>query len=72
VGLYWVPGHAVLRGNEIVNKLARGLSALRFVGPEPAFGDFRQDMRRRIRRWLVDGIGYGGEGLTIHRDRIED
>jgi len=38
VGLYWVPGHAGVGGNEIPDKLARGSSALRFLGPEPTLG----------------------------------
>jgi hypothetical protein len=52
--VYWVPGHAGVRGNEIANELARGGSALKFVGPEPALGVSRQDIRRRIRHWLVN------------------
>ena len=38
VGLYWVPGHARVRGNEITDKLARSVSVQRFVGPEPFLG----------------------------------
>jgi len=34
VGLYWVPGHAVVRGNEITDELARDGSVLGFLGPE--------------------------------------
>ena len=34
VGLYWVPGHAGVRRNEIADKLARSGSLQRFVGPE--------------------------------------
>ena len=51
VGLYWIPGHCGVRENEIVNDLARGGSALKFVGPEPALGVSRQDIQRRIRCW---------------------
>jgi len=36
VGLFWVPRHAGLRGNEIADEVARDGSVLRFVGPEPA------------------------------------
>ena len=54
VGLYWVPGHAAVQRDEMANKLARGGSALKFVGPEPALGVSRQDIRRRIRCWLVN------------------
>jgi hypothetical protein len=35
VGLYWVPGHAGVQGNEIADKLARDASVQRFVGSEP-------------------------------------
>jgi len=34
VGLFCVPGHAGIPGNEIANGLARGSSALGFFGPE--------------------------------------
>ena len=53
MGLYWVPGHAGVQGNEIANELTRGGSALKFVGPEPALGISKQDIRR-IRCWLVN------------------
>jgi ribonuclease HI len=54
VGLYWVPGHARVKGNEIVNGLARCGSASRSVGPELALGVCRQDLRNKISRWLVN------------------
>jgi ribonuclease HI len=38
VGLYWVPGHAGVRGNEITDRLARNGSAQQFVGLEPFLG----------------------------------
>jgi len=44
VGLYWVPGHAEVRGNEIADELARGGSVLGFLGPQPALGFSRKDI----------------------------
>jgi ribonuclease HI len=52
VQLYWVPGHAGVRGNETADGLVRNGSASDFVGLEPALGISRQDFRSRINRWL--------------------
>jgi len=54
VGLYWVPGHAGVGGNEIADGLARGGFALRFLGPEPAMGVSRCDIKKRLSRWLIN------------------
>ena len=62
VGLYWVPGHAGVRENEIAEALARDSSALNFVGPEPALGV----SRRRIRHWLTS-TGHGGKVLEYSK-----
>jgi len=63
VGLFWVPGHAGIRGNEITNGLARGGSALRFLGPEPALGVSRRDLQKRLHRWLVNQHRAQWQGL---------
>ena len=49
VGLYWVPGHAGVRGNEIADELARSGSVQQFVGPEPFLGVSRQNIRRMMK-----------------------
>jgi len=61
--LFWVPGHAEIRGNEIVDGLARGGTALRFVGPEPALGVPRRDLQKRLGRWLANQHGAQWQGL---------
>ena len=47
VGLFWVPGHAGMRGNDIADELAKGGSTLRLDGPEPALGVSRREIHTR-------------------------
>jgi len=54
VGLYFVPGHAGVQGNEVTDEFTRDGSLLQFVRPELALGVSRQDVQRRIRRLLVN------------------
>jgi ribonuclease HI len=54
VGLYRVPGHAVIRGNEITDELSRGGSVRGFLGPEPALGVSRREVQHSFNRWLVN------------------
>jgi hypothetical protein len=66
VRLFWVPGHARLRGNEVADEIARDGSVLRFVEPEPDFGVSRQDTR-----WTTSN-GLGGEVFVTPKDRLEN
>ena len=50
--LYWVPGHAGVRGNEIADRLTRSGSGQQFIGPEPCLGVSRQNIRRKMKRWM--------------------
>ena len=71
VRLYRVPGHAGGRGNEITDEFARGGSVLGFLRPEPALGGSRQDIRRRISRWLINQhwVRWRGLGDTQRQAR---
>jgi len=63
VGLIWVSEHAGIRGNEIADGLARGGTALRFLGLEPALGVSRRDLQMRLGCWLVNQHGAEWRGL---------
>ena len=72
VGLYWVPGHAGVRGNEIADRLARSGPVQRFMGPEPFLGVSGQNIRRKMKRWmekLISGpnLATGARLLSFNR-----
>ena len=52
VGLYQVPGLAGVQGNEVADRITRDGSVQRFVGPESSLGVSRQNMRRKMKRWM--------------------
>ena len=54
VGLYRVPGHAGVRGNEMADRHARDGSVQWCVGPEPFLGVSRQNIRGKIKCWMAN------------------
>ena len=72
VVLYWVPGHSGVQGNEIADELTRDGSVLKFIGPQPALGVSRQDMWRRIRRWLVNQHWIWWRGLGDAQRQVRE
>jgi hypothetical protein len=54
VGLYCVPGHAVVRGNETADRLARSGTASGFLSPEPALGVSKRGLSSKNGHWLVN------------------
>ena len=50
--LYWVLDHAGVRGNEIADMLTRSSYGQQFIGPEPFLGVTRQNIRRKMKRWM--------------------
>jgi len=67
VRLYWAPGHAGVRGNEIADRLTRSGSGQRFIGPKPCLGVSRQNIRRKMKHWIC----HCGEVPVVHRGRLE-
>ena len=72
VGLYWVPGHAGVRGNKMADELANHGSALGFLGPEPALGVCRRDIQKKLSRWLVNQHWAIWGALTTPKGRPEN
>jgi hypothetical protein len=72
VRLYWVPGHAGVRGNEIADELAMDDSVLKFVEPGPALGVSRQDIRRRIRSSLANQHWIWWQGLGDTQRQVRE
>jgi len=72
VGLFWVPGHAGIRGNEIADGLARGGTTVRFLGPQPALGVSRRDLQKRLDRWLANQHGAQWQGLGDTQRQVRE
>ena len=48
-----MPGHWGISGNEEANKLARQVSAMLLLGPEPALGIPKCSVTEAIKNWTV-------------------
>jgi hypothetical protein len=64
VGLYWVPGHAGVRGNEIADELTWDGLAMGFLGPYPALGVMRRDIQKTLSCWMVNQHWASWQGLA--------
>jgi ribonuclease HI len=51
VTLIWMPRHSDIPGNEEADKLARQVSAIPLLGPEPALGMARCSAREAVTNW---------------------
>jgi hypothetical protein len=72
VGLCWVSGHAGARGNKITHRLAKDSFVQKFVGPEPFLGVSRQNIKNKIKRWVIISVWQSGVVLAALRDRLEN
>jgi len=54
MGIYWVPEHAGIRGNEIADELARGGSGLGFFEPQSILEVSIRDIQNKLNRWLAN------------------
>jgi hypothetical protein len=72
VGLYCVPDHAGVRGNEIADRLARSGSVQRFAGTEIFLGVSRQIIRRMMKGWMEkQHLALWGGPCSTHRQAGE-
>jgi hypothetical protein len=62
-----VPGHSGIPGNEEADKLARQVSAISLLGPEPALGIPRCSAREGVKNWTERQYYNAWRDLPGHR-----
>lgn len=48
----WVPGHRVVEGTEVADRLAREGASLPYLGPDPTFGFHFDDVIGFLNHWV--------------------
>ena len=71
VGLYWVPGHAGVRANEVADELARDSSVLNFSDLSRPLESLGRIYEEGLDVGWLTSIGYGGEVLVTPKDKLE-
>ena len=69
VGLYWVPGHTGVQGNEIADKLIRDGTVQKRVGLAHSLGASRQNIRK-IKHWMGNQNLAMWQGLSSTQRQI--
>ena len=67
MGLYWVPGHARVQGNEIAHKLA-----LMFLAPKLALGVSDVTYKKGLVTGWLTSNGQNGKALVTPKYRLEN
>ena len=68
----WIPGYSGICENEIANELTREGTVHQFVGPEPALGVSKQNIKKKITCWLSNQNVTMWQGLTCTQRQAQE